>query len=140
MINLKTVLVKVVSSKWLIPACIVALSLFFEYANASAIYYPLECSNNYSGYCSEGQDCFTQFGDSGVNYGDFCFNVPNNPHEFSDTLLAEQTISDQLDMIISGNIFAYKILGFWLPFGVILNFCMVTLLAILFKFGYFRKK
>ena len=118
---------------------VLAASLFFGSAFANAKYYPLECSQEYSGYCNESGECFSEFGDSGVNYGGFCFNTPNSPYDFNDEFLAYNTFADQLDKIISGNIFLYKVVGFWLPFSVILNFCMTMLLTILFKFGYFRK-
>lgn len=127
------------SWKWFIPLAVLAASMLYGSAFANAKYYPLECSNEYSGYCNEGGDCFSQFGDGGVNYNDFCFDVPNNPHIYTDELTGLGDVTDKLDMIISGNIFLYKIVGFWLPFSVILNFCMTILLTILFKFGYFRK-
>lgn len=138
--KLKTIWVRTLASKWLIPICIVILSIFFEYANANAVYYPLECSDHYSGYCSEGADCYDQFGDDGLDWENFCFNAPNYPFDFADETTALETIADQLEKILSGNIFAWNVMGFWLPFSVILNFCLTTLLAIMFKLGYFRKK
>jgi hypothetical protein len=138
--NIRAHFINFVYSKYFLIVCAIILSFFWQYAYASAKYYPLECSYNYSGYCNEGNDCFTKFGDSGVNYGDFCFDVPNNPHTFGDEVTGLGSISDQLDMIISGNIFLYNVVGFWVPFGVILNFCMIVVFVILFKFGYFRKQ
>lgn len=138
--KLKNYSVIAVSSKWFWIVSFVLLSLFWSSVSANAKYYPLECSQNYSGYCNEGSDCYTEFGDDGLNYLDFCFNVPNVPNEFMDETTGLEVVVDRLEMILSGNIFLYNVVGFWLPFSVILNFCLVVLFGLLIKFGYFRKQ
>jgi hypothetical protein len=137
--NIKPYIINFVYSKYFLIVCVLALSLFWQLAGANAKYYPLECSNQYSGYCNEDSDCYTQFGDDGLNYGGFCFYAPNNPIEFQDETTGLEHISDQLEMVLSGSTFEWNLIGFWLPFGVILNFCMTAVFFLLFKFGYFRK-
>lgn len=139
MIEKSVIVFRVLSSKWTIPIVAVLASLFFQFAFANAVYYPLECSNHYSGYCYEDQDCYDKFGDDGLDYLGFCFNVPNYPATFADEVTALQEISNQLEMILSMGIFVSHLIGFWLPFGVIIIFSLIVLYAILQKFGYFRK-
>lgn len=135
--------VNFISGKWFIVSTIILsiiFSIFIDIAQASASYHPLECSEYYSGYCNKDQDCYDEFGEDGLNYLGFCFNVPGVPQEYPDELTALELLNDKTDLIISGNIFLYNIVGFWLPFGVILNFILLTLFFILVKFGYLRKK
>ena len=138
--KIKSRAINIVSSKWTWIIGFLAVAFFWQSAVASANYYDLTCSDFYSGYCSENNDCYTHFGDDGTNYGDFCFYTPTDYDFDKNNLdLAWEVSVAKTDMLISVQTFLANVLGFWLPFSVILNFCMFSLFALLLKFGFFKK-